>query len=108
MDVNAKDCLSRTALILVSSEYDFSSPYSAVYHDLVNHDRVDVNATDLKGRSAFFWASYQGHSKMVSELLKSPLIDVHAKNKAGSTALDIARELELVEITKCVEKHAKG
>ena len=44
---------------------------------------------------------------MVSELLKFPLIDVHAKNKAGSTALDIARALDLVDIAKCLEQHTK-
>ena len=45
---------------------------------------------------------------MVSELLKFPKVHVYAKNKAGSTALDIAFELELVEITRCLEEHIEG
>ena len=44
------------------------------------------------------WACCQGQSDIVSELLALPMVDVHAKNKAGSTALDIARRSEMFEI----------
>jgi hypothetical protein len=38
-------------------------------------------------------------------LLEHENVDVHIKNKAGSTALDIARNLGTIEMTKCLEKH---
>ena len=122
--MNAKDNNGNTALLLA-----IHHGYDRLVHMLLEHSRVDINAKDLKGRSAFFWANYtyhdildmlpsflkheevdvnatgangntpliwaclRGNLYMVSELLKFPLTDVHAKNKAGSTALDIARKL---------------
>jgi hypothetical protein len=40
--------------------------------------------------------------------LQHDSVDAHAKNKAGSSALDIARWLELVDIARSLEEHAKG
>jgi ankyrin repeat protein len=68
---------------------------------------VDLNATGSHGNTALMWACYRGQSGMVAELLHPPLVDVHAKNKAGSTALDISYGLELLEIAKRLEKHIK-
>ena len=53
------------------------------------------------------WACLLGQSNVVSKLLALPMGNVHAKNKAGSTALDIACGLKIVELSKCREEHAK-
>jgi hypothetical protein len=41
---------------------------------------------------------------LCSELLAFPMVDVHVKNKAGSTALDIARELKMLEIARLLTR----
>ena len=43
---------------------------------------------------------------IVLKLLTFPVIDVEAKNTAGSTALDIANKLELFEIAAYLEDYA--
>jgi hypothetical protein len=40
-------------------------------------------------------------------LLNHDDIDTNLKNKAGSTALDIARKCNEHEIAQCLEEHAK-
>jgi hypothetical protein len=35
-------------------------------------------------------------------------VNVHAKNKAGSTALEIALGLEMFRTARCLEEHVKG
>ena len=37
---------------------------------LLNHDRVEVNATDYRDRSAFSWASCNGTARAVFTFLK--------------------------------------
>ena len=59
------------------------------------------------GNTALIWACLRGQADIVSELLAFPMVDVQAKNKAGSTALDIARELQMLEIVRLLEARTK-
>jgi ankyrin repeat protein len=47
--------------------------------------------------TSLMWACLRGQAATVSKLLAIPSVDVHAKNKVGSTALHIARELQMLE-----------
>ena len=74
----------------------------------LNHGRADVNAAGgAIGNTALMWACLRGQDDIVSELLAFPMVDVQAKNKAGSTALDIARELQMLEIARLLEARAE-
>jgi ankyrin repeat protein len=67
---------------------------------------LDVKAAGALGYTPLMWTCLRGQADIVSKLLTFPTIDVHAKNTAGSTALDIAYKLELFEIAKCLEDYA--
>jgi ankyrin repeat protein len=72
---------------------------------------VDVNTTGrgALGNTPLMWACLRGQPAIVSELLAAfPMLDVHAKNKAGSTALDIARELKLLKIARLLEARTES
>ena len=72
----------------------------------LKHEGLDVNAIGgAHGNTALMWACLRGQAEIVSELLALPMVDVHSKNKAGSTALNIARGLEMFEITRLLEEH---
>ena len=47
-----------------------------------------------------------GKVDVVSMLLTFETIDVNMRNKAGSTALDLARHCQMLDIAKCLEAHA--
>ncbi len=51
---------------------------------------INVNMADKDGYTALIWASYQGHSGIVQELLQKPGIEVSKKDNEGKTALDWA------------------
>lgn len=42
---------------------------------------------------------------VVRDILNHKKVDVHHKNKAGSTVLDIARKCELFDIASYLERH---
>jgi ankyrin repeat protein len=67
---------------------------------------VDVNVRGPLGCTALFWATLSGRLDVVSMLLDLNAVDANVKNNAGSTALDIARNCQMVDIAKCLEKHA--
>jgi len=48
---------------------------------------ADVNARDTDGRTALFWASYRGHTAVVTALLACPGIDANAVNVIDWTPL---------------------
>jgi hypothetical protein len=48
------------------------------------------------------------HLHVLYMLLEHENADVHVMNNAGSTTLDIARNLGMIEMTKLVEAHVKG
>ena len=99
MEVNATDFRGRSAFFWAN--YHGRHRFIRIF---LGHRRVDVNAAGgALGNTALMWACLRGEGAIVSELLAFPMVDVHAKNKAGSTALDIARELELLEIARLLE-----
>jgi hypothetical protein len=40
----------------------------AVARCILQHDKLDVNTVDVKGRSAFYWDNYRGHLGVIQEL----------------------------------------
>ena len=104
MEVNAKDYRGRSAFFWVNY---CGSP--DIIRMFLKHGRVAVNtAGGALGSTALMWACLRGQADIVSELLAFPMLDVHAKNKAGSTALDIARELQMLEIARLLEARAES
>jgi ankyrin repeat protein len=99
VDVNAKDGRGRSAFFW--ENYRGSPDTIRMF---LKHESVDVNtAGGALGNTALMWACLRGQAAIVSELLEFPMLDVHLKNNAGSTALDIARELKLLEIARLLE-----
>ncbi|KAI2492082.1 hypothetical protein MHU86_22479 [Fragilaria crotonensis] len=70
-------------------------------------DKFDVNFQGLHGNTSLIWATLRNNLSMVRDLLNHGA-DVNATNKAGSTALDIARKCELLEIATCLDIHSKA
>jgi ankyrin repeat protein len=133
VDVNAKGEGGRTALMMASiagnldvvrklvnhsrievNAHDgqgFTAFYFASYHEqwdiveaLASAD-ADVNIRGPLGNTALFWAILSGSVDTVSMLLKCEMIDVSIRNKAGSTALDVARNCQMLDIAKCLDDH---
>jgi ankyrin repeat protein len=52
------------------------------------------------------WACLRGESDLVLEFLQHGRANVHAKNKVGSTALDVAHGLEIIDIAISLAEHA--
>ena len=101
VEVNAKDNQGRSAFFWVSYR---GSP--CAIRMFLKHEGLDVNAIGgAHGNTALMWACLRGQTDIVSKLLALPMVDVHSKNKAGSTALDIARGLEIFDIVKLFEHH---
>jgi ankyrin repeat protein len=55
--------------------------------EVLEHDKVDVNAKDHGGRTALYWASYSGLWGAIEILLQYDEVDVNAKGAHGNTAL---------------------
>ena len=66
-----------------------------------------MNVQGAHGNTAHIWVTLRGRLDVVCELLDDDNVDVSVRNKAGSTALDIARKCELFEIASCLEEHSK-
>jgi ankyrin repeat protein len=82
-DVNAKDFLSRTPLIVAST-----NGHSQVVNELLEHGAL-YEAKDVLGNTALHWACSEGHLAVVNELL-SPSNDTTAilgkrKNRGANT-----------------------
>ena len=103
VEVNAKDSRGRSAFFWANY---CGSPNTI--RMFLKHGRVDVNAAGgALGNTALIWACLRGQAAIVSELLAFPMLDVEAKNKAGSTALDIASELQMIETARLMEVRAE-
>ena len=73
--------------------------------ELLTHEAVDPNVNGALGNTALLWACLWGHVDDVRVLLECDRVDANLQNKAGSTALDIARKLLMFEIASCLEEH---
>ena len=105
MDVNANDFGGRSAFFWAN----YCGSPLAIRMFLNYRRKVDVNFTGgALGNTALMWACLRGQAAIVSKLLAFPMVDVHAKNKAGSTALDIARELQMLEIARLLEARTES
>ncbi len=62
---------------------------------LNDYSYIDVNAADKEGNSALIYAVYRGDVSVVA-LLIAHGADTSHRNKAGRTALDIAKSLSMV------------
>ena len=49
-----------------------------------------------------------GRADIVSMMLKLDRVDTTLKNKSGSTALDIARKCDMVDVIRFLEDHTHG
>ncbi|KAJ4290853.1 hypothetical protein N0V90_010048 [Kalmusia sp. IMI 367209] len=88
VDVNLKDSLGRTALMLA-----VENGHASVVLQLVERDDVDINVRDLEDRTPLLHAVENGYTTAVEYLLRHPNIDVNAKDKYhGQTALWIAAD----------------
>ena len=56
--------------------------------------------------TSLMWACLKGKSDIVSLLLKRGDVDTNVKNKAGSTALDVAHKCEMIDVVRLLEDHA--
>ena len=107
VDVNAKDFRGHSAFFWAN----YSGSPDTIRVFLQHEGRMDVNATGrgALGNTPLMWACLRGRAAIVSEMLAAfPMLDVHAKNKAGSSALDIARELKLLEIARLLEARTES
>ena len=50
----------------------------------------DINARDIYGNTALYWASLMGHHRVVEALLSDNAIDVNRSNSLGRTPLHAA------------------
>lgn len=62
-------------------------------------ESCDVNVADGTGRTALHWAAFYGHEAIVRMLVAKPA-SMHLRDKAGVTALDIAKRRELPAVVE--------
>ena len=75
-----------------------------VVRELMKHDTLDVNVATLPSSGPRLLGN---HLDVVGELLQHDKLDIDAKFTAGSTALEIARNCEMIDIASCLEGHIK-
>ena len=69
---------------------------------------ADANAKGALGNTALIWATFRGRLDIICMILPHERVDACVRNKAGPTALDIARRLEIFDIVECLEEHANA
>ena len=73
---------------------------------LLQHDGIALNAIDNDGKTALWWASYQGH-RSVAELLVQSGADIDVADNNGKTAIVIARERGHAELAAYLDAESK-
>lgn len=66
------------------------SSFLDIIRYLLSHEKLDVNSTDIVGRSAIMWAAYKGDMVTASCILMHSKIDLTLKDADGLTAMEIA------------------
>jgi len=70
---------------------------------LLKVDGIDVNAVDIRGRSALHWAADRGNKEAVDLLVEMPEIQVELKDNDGATAQDLSEWLRSLEIASIIQ-----
>lgn len=99
IDVNTKDNVGNTALI-VASERGFDD----IVKLLVTAPGIDVNAQNKWNNTALILAAYNGHLDVVKVLLTVPGIDIRINCNNNNTVLYIASR-KYPEIAKILRSH---
>ena len=60
---------------------------------MLQHENIDVNATNWDGNTGLIEACLKGNAKIVELFLKHEKIDINIKNEDHKTGLMIAKEL---------------
>lgn len=102
IDVNVLNKRGESALYLASGR-----GYWDVVEALGDYG-ADVNVQGVHGYTALHWATLTGQTDTVSMILRLNDVDTRIKSRAGSTVLDVARNLEMFDIVKCLEDHNKA
>ena len=102
VDLDAKDLKGRTAFYIASHGCHWDIVKALSCRD------IDVNVRGPLGCTALFWATVSGELDVVFMLLKLDSVNANVKNKAGSTALYVARNSQMRVIAKCLEEHTKS
>lgn len=58
--------------------------------------------------TALTWASQKGRLDIVVMMLERNNVHTAVKNKAGLTALDVARNCGMMEVAQCLEEHTRA
>lgn len=83
----------KTALMIAAGKGD-----STLVNLLLNHKEIQVNAVDIKGNDALFWAIYGGHSETAMILLARDDLELMRWPEGLIPALRIAIEVGLVNL----------
>lgn len=70
------------------------SDHVAVVRLLLTHAQVSVDARDRAGRTALWWACYEGHGERVRVLLREGRADHTIVSRRGETAINTAVSFE--------------
>ena len=84
LELNAADCFGTTPFLAAACH---NSYWTAKY--LLQHCQglIDVNQTDVDGKSALFYAVEQGNVCLFQALMAEPSVDINLANRMGDTPL---------------------
>ncbi|KAI2503227.1 serine/threonine kinase [Fragilaria crotonensis] len=75
--------------------------------DVLNHEKVNINAKDRDGNTALINAISDGSVEVVRALLTHDGVDVYIKNNDGDTALICALNQKKDDVARLLEGHMK-
>jgi len=103
-DLNLKNKNGETALM-------FAARYgNTEVAGILLGEKAEINVKDINGMTPLMIAAYNGHLKMVEELFRWSLVgtpNIMGKNKAGKTAIDLAKDRNHTNISDYLEKRIK-
>ena len=101
-EVNAAGGFEWTALMIATVKGD-----SVAVQRLLAHG-AEVNRTDIYGWTPLMRAAFEKRSGVVSALLESPSLDMHARNEVGATALHLAALSGSADIVEALVSHGSS